>query len=815
MPSGIQFKGERGAVLLAGTVIVLAGIAAYAGSFSGPMLYDDIPSIAANPAVHHLWPLWDVLAGPGNSAVTTSGRPVLALSFAANHALSGNRVWSYHAVNLLIHLGAGLALFGIVRRTLRWSALTPMRFSAGNAAQRIEVGPSPRLRPAGNALHPLLIAFAVALLWTVHPLQTEAVTYIVQRAESLMGLFYLLTLYCFIRGAERDERGRSSFAPSSGASVSVEATPEDEKAARHAALFWFGLSCLACLFGMATKEVMATAPLMVLFYDRTFLAGTFREAWRRRWGIYVALAATWLPLAYLVASGGGNRGGSVGFGLPVAWWAYGLTQFQAVARYLWLSLWPHPLVFEYGLFWVEGAGEVIPYAVPVLLLLGATIWLLVRPSSVGSSARGLGFLGAWFFGILAPSSLMPGTTQMIVEHRMYLSLAAVMTALVLGIYDVAAKISDKVGPGDCARPLAPSFPEVKLERAVGRDRPTLPPEQGAMAYWPLFFCIALAAGFGALTIHRNQTYRSELALWGDTLAKRPNNVVAHFNYGDALCRAGRIPEGMEHFQRAVQLRPDLAVTHLNYASQLVKMGGMTAAVPEFEAALRINPDSVEAHVGLGIALAALGRPTDAIAHYQTALELRPNFASAHDNFGNALLQMDRLPEAADHYAEAVRLDPEDARAQANLGNVLLQLGRTPEAMPHLTEAVRLAPDLAEAHAKLGDGWMESSRPADAIVEYEAALQLQPDYVQAQNNLGIALAATGRLPEAVSHYREALRLDPGLVDAHFDLANTLFRLGRPAEAAAEYEAVLKLKPDDQQARARLAIARQAAARGNPP
>src|SRR5580658_3580716 len=119
MPAGIQLKGERGAILLAGAGIVLAGLAAYAGSFSGPMLYDDIPSIVGNLAVHHLWPLGELLAVPANGAVTTSGRPVLALSLAVNHAISGNQVWSYHAVNLLIHLGAGLALFGIVRRTLR------------------------------------------------------------------------------------------------------------------------------------------------------------------------------------------------------------------------------------------------------------------------------------------------------------------------------------------------------------------------------------------------------------------------------------------------------------------------------------------------------------------------------------------------------------------------------------------------------------------------------------------------------------------------------------------------------------------------
>src|SRR4029077_15512000 len=125
---------------------------------------------------------------------------------------------------------AGLTLFGLVQRTLLRPALHP-RFGADA----------------------LPLALAVALLWTVHPLQTESVTYIVQRAESLMGLFYLLTLYCFVRSLDSPAPNR-----------------------------WQALCFAACLTGMATKEVMVSAPLLVLLYDRTFAAGSFRAAWQQR-----------------------------------------------------------------------------------------------------------------------------------------------------------------------------------------------------------------------------------------------------------------------------------------------------------------------------------------------------------------------------------------------------------------------------------------------------------------------------------------------------------------------------------------------------
>ena len=247
--------------------------------------------ITGNPEIRHLWPIKDVLSPSVASLV--GGRPVVNLSFALNYAQGGLGVWGYHAVNLVIHILTGLALFGVVRRTLLRPAL---QGQFGRPATRLAV--------------------AVAVLWTVHPLQTEAVTYISERCESLMGLFYLLTLYCFIRGADSQRSVR-----------------------------WFTLSAMACLLGMASKEVMVTAPAMVFLYDRTFVSKSFRETWMRHGRLYLALASTWLLLGYLMV---GMHYRGVGYGLWIPWWAYALTESRVVVQYLCLTLWPHPLVFDYG-----------------------------------------------------------------------------------------------------------------------------------------------------------------------------------------------------------------------------------------------------------------------------------------------------------------------------------------------------------------------------------------------------------------------------------------------------------------------------------
>ena len=163
--------------MLAASLIVAATVAAYSNSFTGPMTFDDGKSIEDNPTIRRLWPLWRPLCPPAHGETVTD-RPLLNLSLAVNYACGGLDVWGYHAANLAIHLGSALLLFGVVRRTLR---LPAMRNRWGESATAV--------------------ALAVTLLWAVHPLQTESVTYIVQRAESLVGLLYLLVLYALIRGA--------------------------------------------------------------------------------------------------------------------------------------------------------------------------------------------------------------------------------------------------------------------------------------------------------------------------------------------------------------------------------------------------------------------------------------------------------------------------------------------------------------------------------------------------------------------------------------------------------------------------------------
>ena len=785
-------------------VIAVAALAVYANTFHVPFVFDDGRAILENPGVRRLWPLWSAF-WPQAPASAVDGRPVANFTLALNYALSGTDVWSYHAVNLLIHICTGLTLFGVVRRTLalvgsgEQGARSKALETKGNAGQ--ETGRSGLLRPAPSSLlrrdEAAWLPLAVALLWTLHPLQTEAVTYVVQRVESLMGLFYLLTLYCFIRGATCHlASDRSGHAPPDrpGACHLLR-----DKLIGGERRIWFALSVVVCLLGMATKEVMVTAPVVVLLYDRTFVAGTFGEASRRHGKLHLSLGATWLLLAALAAGAGWNRGGAAGFDVGVKPWAYWLTQFEAVARYLWLTVWPHPQVFDYGTFWVRSAGTVVPFALIVVPLAVAALWALGRAPLTG-------FLGACFFAILAPTSIVPGTIQMIVEHRMYLPLAAVLTLAVLGIH-----------------------------AALGRRS------------WVLL--VALALGFGLLTARRNADYRSELALWGDTVAKRPdsprarnglafaldhagrtpeaiqqfeaalrlapNDATLHDNLGVTLESAGRTAEAMQQFEAALRLDPKYALAHSNLGNAFLRTGDRAAAISQFEEALRLRPDYAEAHYNLGGALDQAGRTAEARQHLEAAVRLKPDFAAAHYNLGDLLDRLGRTAEAIGHYEEALRIEPDLAPAHDNLGVLLCRSGQTAAGLAHLREAVRLQPDYVLAHFNLGVALMQAGRTPEAIRQYTEAVRLQPDYVLAHINLGMALGQSGRLAEAIAELRQALRLSPDSVEAHFDLGSALLQTGRADEAAAEYEEVLRLRPDHAAARRILGLIRAGSPAGYPP
>jgi Flp pilus assembly protein TadD len=592
---------------LAALLIVAAGLWAFHNSLHGPFIFDDIPSIQENRHIRHLLPINVAMTAPPGTTVT--GRPVVCLTLALNYAVGGLNVWGYHAFNLAIHLISALVLFGILRRTFEGERLRE-RFGA----------------------HAVWLAGAIALVWEIHPLQTESVTYVVQRTELLMGLFLLLTLYCVLRS------DGSANGP-----------------------LWQLAAIVSCALGMGSKEVMVVGPLVVLLYDRVFLARSFGELWRRRAGLYVGLAATWLVLAGLVIL---TTREMTGLRMQeITAWDYLKTEAGVLVHYLRLCFWPHPLLLDYFDWPIASSWKdtLLPGAF-VLGLLGATIWAFRRQPWAG-------FCGAWFFLILAPtSSVMPSLGEVAAERRMYLPLAAVAILVVGGGWQA-------------------------LDGFLGDRR-------GAARRLGLVILAAVVLSLCWVTICRNEVYRSDVAIWSDVVAQRPRNTRALSNLGTVLAAHGRVDEALARYNEAVRLDPGNSDAQFNLGLTLAARNDLDGALVHLNEAVRLVPHSALAQCDLGIVLTEKGDLAGALKHLTESLRFDSRNSAAHNAMGVVLARQGNTAEAEKEFGKAVQWQSDNAEAHANLGFAMAQLGRMDEAVRQWELAVRLNPKLENARRAL-------------------------------------------------------------------------------------------------------------------
>jgi tetratricopeptide (TPR) repeat protein len=613
--------------------LVLAAAWAYGNSLGAVLVLDDIRAIVDNQTIRTLHPITTPLSPP--TGTTVAGRPVGNLTFALNYAAAPaavreafdpgpaavsperasfeRNILGYRLLNVAIHLAAALTLFGVLRRTF--------------LTERV----GERLATAAPWL-----AAAIALLWLVHPLQTSAVSYLVQRVESLMGLFYLLALYCAIRAGESLRRGA-----------------------------WSAAAIAASALGMATKEVMVTAPIAVAVWNWVFGGEEDRP---RRWPLVGGLAATWLVLAALLA--GEQRAPSIALGVTTTW-QYLLTQSAVIAHYLRLVVWPSPLVFLYTWPLAQSAAEVIPQVLLIGALLGITAYGLRR-------RHPLAFAGVWFFLVLAPtSSVLPIVTEVAAEHRMYLPLAAVITCAVLALHTVAGRLTSGTGAAD------------------RRDR------SGGL----LLTCgaaVVLAVVLGTATRARNLDYSSAERLWGTTVAAQPDNPRAQVAYGEALARAGRLPAAEAAYTAALRVAPADVVALVRLGTVQAALGRHDDAVATLERAFAIDGNDPDARRALGRLYALRGEPARAVPHLEAVLAAYPNDVPVLNTLATVLADapdaMVRNPARAVTLAErAVALTGRGDGGTLNLLAVALaRAGRMPEAVSVTEEALRAARRQGEA-----------------------------------------------------------------------------------------------------------------------
>jgi tetratricopeptide (TPR) repeat protein len=598
--------------------------------------------------------------------------PVTSTTLWIEWRLWGLNPLGYHLTNLALHLGEVFLL---------WSVLRKLRVPGG---------------------------WLAAMLFAVHPINVESVTWIAQRKNLMALLFALLTLCCFLNSGVVEGASRKRFTT-----------------------LWYWLSLLAFILAMLSKGSVATLPLVlagiVAWHRRPGRSDILRlipffivaavlaavDVWFQRHGTPEIIRAAG-PLERMLGAGG------------VIWF------------YLFKSLWPAHLMFVYPQWQVRTAD--VLWWIPLLGALGFTLLLWRRARQDGGSGTGAPWgrasLFAWGYFCVSLAPVLGLTDvyfmkfSLVADHYAHLAL--------IGVLAWIAFAADTV-----------------QRRAGAAIRAGLP--------------ILIAAAIGllaALTWRQNLMYRDSVVLYRTILEQNPECWMAHINLAIALAREpSGLSEAVSHYEQAARIKPDDAYVQNDLGEALAQVPGrLPEALDHFEQALRINSGYAEAHNNLGAALARIpGRLPEALDHYGQALRIDPGFAAAHVNLAYELEKLPgRLPEAVAHYEQAARLTPDDGSLQNDLAVALAKLpGRLPDAIAHFELALRLSPDDADLHYNLANQLSKiPGRLPDAIVQYGEALRIRPDFSSAHYNLAVAEAKSGRYGEAIIHLERVLELDPG-------------------------------------------------------
>ena len=683
--------------------LLAAAAAVWAGTLGVPFVFHDQTAIVSNLRIRELWP-----------APAGAPWPVLEWTFALDYALGGLAVAGYHLTNVALHAACGLVLLDLARRSLEATGVAPARARVS--------------------------AWWAALLFLVHPLQSEAVTLVTGRAEVLAGLALLAMLDLALIG---------------------------ERAPRWRGLAWTG-AALAAGLGMAAGPTMLAAPLALAWLARSAFArpATLRVSYGgqpaaptrpRRWPLWAGVLVAWgLALALVLSRV--HPGTVLAAGTPPL--VYLRAQLGVTAHYLRLFVWPDDLTIDYA--WPAGApgvGAAFAWAAVAVALA----WLARR----GPRAAAL-WLGLALLPLVPTSTLLP-LADVAAERRMYASVAglAVLAAL-------AGTALARRRPGRVLAPVAAVVVVLALAAAtmariqVWRDPVAL--WQDALARTPakqrVFRELAASYVRRGDHVHAARVVAAESFALERALAARPSDPDLLVALGKAYALQGRVSEALAVARRAVRLAPTDPAARAELGALLLAQADPQGAVAQLEIAEAlvagrrrwIDPVTLRTvWTNLGWAYASVGRTDEALAVLRRATD--GDDVNALESLGSILGLLGAWDDARAVLERANAKDPTNVTVQRNLGWVYANLGRFAEANALLERAILREPNEPRTHGSLGWVRLRSGRPAGALHALTIAAELEPDNAKVLVMLGIARARLGEWQAAAAAFARAVKLAP--------------------------------------------------------
>lgn len=686
-------------------LLALVGCVVYANTLNVPFHFDDQANIQVSALK------LESLHGNQLKRIFTESthltRPVSNLSFALNHFVGGYRVQGYHLINILIHICSGIFFYLLLLVTLN---LDVNQKTYGQGAT---------------------LALMTTLLWTVHPLATQSVTYIVQRMNSMSAMFFILALLLYVKGREQQLRAGQPWPSLTN-------------------LTWFLASAISGLLAVGSKEIAATLPFFIFLYEWYFFQDLSWN-WLKNKLYWLIGAFLFLGcIAYAYTNGQLverilNKCSERDFTVIERV----LTQFRVLIHYITLILYPNPdrLALDYD-FPVSTSLfsplTTLSSLIVVIVIVMAAILLARRE-------RLLSFCILWFFGnLVIESSII--CLEIIFEHRTYLPSMFLLLLAVATLFRL------------CRNSMLVAIP-----------------------------LILVAILFGFWTVKRNVVWQTSLALWSDSAVKHPGKARPHANLGLALAESGKEEQAEREYRRALEIEPSAPVAHNNLAALLLRQGRVDAAESHLREAIQLKPDYVDARMGYGGFFRERGQYEEAAEQFRRALDKEPENVAGNKSLGNALLRGGHPEEALPVLNKARGLSSNDHEVLLDLGEALSLCGQIDEAVRVYETILDKEKAHGATHYQLALLAKKQGREQDAVVHYRKAdhLMQYPDTLK--YDFGNLLLRLGEFRAAEQVYGEFVSISPTLAMARNNLGLSLVHQGRLVQAMEQFEAALRLDP----------------------
>lgn len=546
------------AKIIAILLVSCLGIVIYSNTFQNSFQFDDEESIVKNINITNLsnlktiWDFWPT-------------RFLTYLSISINYHFSKLNIFSYHLFNLIVHLACAILVWWLVYLTVGWN----------------------------------LFAFFCALIFVAHPLQTQAVSYIIQRSTSLATFFYLGCLGLYVKARVLQEEKKSA--------LSIK--------------FFYSCSFIAGLLAMFSKEMASTLPLIILLYEFTFLKTKKTINWKTVFPFLLLPLA--IPLTMWLSR-------SVNFlelrritSLPagISPTQYLLTQFRVILTYFRLLIIPLNQNLDYDYPLAKSA-----FTLQIFTSLLVLILILFLAARLFSKAKLISFGIFWFFITLIPESSIFPIQDVIVEHRLYLPMVGFSFFLVAGIFYIlgARHIKKAV---ILLLIIVAGYSFLTYQRnLVWKDEFTLwndvvnKSKNKARSY-----CNRGIAYF------RQGDYARAITDFNQAVSLNPDYAQVYLNRGITYFASGDYAQAISDYNSALKLKPDYADAYTLRGLLYTSQGNYDQAISDYNQAIKINPNTVKAYLNRGIVYGQKGNFNQAVLDYTQAINLKPDYADAYYN----------------------------------------------------------------------------------------------------------------------------------------------------------------------------------------